>query len=599
MAITLEKSKDVTGNKEISDEVRGCLSGYADSIKYHNLKNFGQKIKIKKILSAPSYLISVKTQYEKRSVEKREKPYNGGSFSKPIYTNVSQVVPWDHELDTIDGFQDDKSSYVVEGSQKVSTCTSCNGRGKNTCPTCNGHGSHDCPSCNGNGRKTCTSCNGKGNTSCPSCSYGRVQCSSCDGSGRVQRQKSVTIDRTGVPETFTETYYENCSACSGSGKRVCSTCGGSNKLTCKTCGGVGKITCKTCAGSGSITCEQCRGVGEIRCGTCEGKGKLVRYFAIVQELKAHTNVRSLISTEIRKDFPEFDISKGDVNEILATAEGKVVDPEDLEVPEAERYIRQLFNENHTSGPLGAVTGNTKILFERASLGEAVTVLVEYEYQGDDYSLIWYGAEGIIYAPKSPFSKLSEKYLKRAKSLLKSGFYGKCLDNLDKAEELDVERQFTEIPKLRKNAEKRMNRQYLWGEYAGKLFTAVAAWYCVFEAELLPGIIMPFFQRQYALLTVPENVYTWGVFGLVVITLFCFKKKLKWFFTRNYGTSVRNGFVRIGLSFIYTVLFGGLIYGAFSLAHASGILPSIALILNSFYDWISPILGPMIQSVLPS
>ncbi|MFW5714806.1 MAG: hypothetical protein ACOCXF_00340, partial [bacterium] len=150
-------------------------------------------------------------------------------------------------------------------------------------------------------------------------------------------------------------------------------------------------------------CERCRGAGKITCTKCEGKGSILEYLAIVQKSEPYTRSLSLLNKEVTSRFPGFDIGRDDVNEILSEAEGERVSSQALEAPEVEENLNKLIEKNHNSGPLGEVDSHTQILFEKAELGKSETLVVDYEFLGNDYSLIFYGPEFQVYAPDSPFS----------------------------------------------------------------------------------------------------------------------------------------------------------------------------------------------------
>jgi hypothetical protein len=83
---------------------------------------------------------------------------------------------------------DDDESHEVRSSN--STCSSCNGRGKNDCHNCNSRGDLRCDDCFGHGVysdgvRTCSHCKGRGTYRCYKCSgRGWFNCRDCDGRGR-------------------------------------------------------------------------------------------------------------------------------------------------------------------------------------------------------------------------------------------------------------------------------------------------------------------------------------------------------------------------------------------------------------------------------
>lgn len=131
-------------------------------------------------------------------------------------------------------------------------CSPCGGAGKTRCVQCRGVGEQTCSSCHGTGKVSCSSCGGKG----------EISCGSCGGRGQVgahrERRRTNTADNT----SWTESYVENvsCFSCSGRGTQKCSCSGG--EIPCSTCTR-GKITCMACGGNGKVNCKNCDSTGVL------------------------------------------------------------------------------------------------------------------------------------------------------------------------------------------------------------------------------------------------------------------------------------------------------------------------------------------------
>lgn len=151
----------------------------------------------------------------------------------------------------------------------LSSCSACDGDGKNQCHTCLGRGKEKCWECYGNLQVNCKNW---------SCTFGKVNCGGCGGAGTIARtesyQESVQVattvyyngeSRTDYHTEYQTRYrqvYDSCYSCYGGGKVDCSQCGGSSRIQCPTCHAVGTVRCRTCGGGGELTCQPCAGSGK-------------------------------------------------------------------------------------------------------------------------------------------------------------------------------------------------------------------------------------------------------------------------------------------------------------------------------------------------
>jgi hypothetical protein len=91
----------------------------------------------------------------------------------------------------------DPNSYSSITTTTRTTCSNCNGSGKQTCNTCSGYGKLKCTCCNGTGiftayySQVCNCCMGTGGTNCYDCyGLGWKSCGQCYGSGYVSSYSS-------------------------------------------------------------------------------------------------------------------------------------------------------------------------------------------------------------------------------------------------------------------------------------------------------------------------------------------------------------------------------------------------------------------------
>lgn len=94
-----------------------------------------------------------------------------------------------------------------------------------------------CPTCQGKGKGGCPVCQGQGRTPCPQCRGQREEwCGHCRGTGFQNGDRSQS----------------RCTYCNGQGKTRCLRCNAQGFVPCQPCGGTGHSHCKTCRGAGEM-----------------------------------------------------------------------------------------------------------------------------------------------------------------------------------------------------------------------------------------------------------------------------------------------------------------------------------------------------------
>jgi len=105
-----------------------------------------------------------------------------------------------------------------EISERVTTCDSCHGTGRDSCNVCGGAGTRTCPACKGEAKNyglaadgsrrllNCKTCRGKGRVDCTACRRGIAICGRCAGQQQVRKQfvteRSSRADTSEVPSSL-------------------------------------------------------------------------------------------------------------------------------------------------------------------------------------------------------------------------------------------------------------------------------------------------------------------------------------------------------------------------------------------------------------
>jgi len=115
-------------------------------------------------------------------------------------------------------FEEGIVDFARPSTERVSTCSNCDGNGRNRCRRCNGGGQNSCRRCSGTGTNSdntarCKSCGGSGTKVCKKCSgTGSNACDTCDQKGETWKvdlvrrdftpEESVTVDASDVPDEY-------------------------------------------------------------------------------------------------------------------------------------------------------------------------------------------------------------------------------------------------------------------------------------------------------------------------------------------------------------------------------------------------------------
>jgi hypothetical protein len=172
---------------------------------FSRIRGLGDKIRLGEIQTKPAHTVSLKTQYEERTVARSSVPHEGG----PVDESVTPTGPWDIPFERPTDFMEHEQKLLLPHTERVEACSSCGGKGKVNCPACHGTGGTTCPKCHGATR------------------YG------------VHETRMVAnVGRPGYTQKRELVY------------KVCRCMGG--KVNCLACTGRGTKVCKDCQGRGAL-----------------------------------------------------------------------------------------------------------------------------------------------------------------------------------------------------------------------------------------------------------------------------------------------------------------------------------------------------------
>ena len=410
-----------------------AINAYSRLGEGHPFRDYGNNIKISVNDDCTIYRCRVRTQYEKRSLQKSSVPYTGGKLPPQTVMSDESADPWGFKLASVDAFTNNIWQERIAGSTYVTTCLTCGGNAIKTCPACGGAAKKTCPVCHGDyTRLTCEACNGTGFLLCPTCGGEReITCKNCNGHGTLYKKRTVkkqVYDYTRkmlVLQDVEENYSQQCPECKGRGRWRCPTCGGNTikrgYVTCKTCHNMGFVMCTNCT-EGYVLCKTCSGEGKITCTTCNGHGKMERFLKASRNLRYESLV-SYICDQRLKGFAagyDFSSSKPVFSQRKNSLESGLY-PENPQCgEELDRLVARSCGKD-----------KEKTLFQDASVHQVQATFVRYRYESKDYSGIV--CDGKFHPSGSPIDDWTGNLISSASKKIKWGNAIATLKDLYKAE----------------------------------------------------------------------------------------------------------------------------------------------------------------------
>ena len=196
-------------------QIRELLNRWGNA-GFFRLKYMGEKIFIDGIANGAAHVVSLRTQYEERTIRQVEEPYGGG----PVDDNRVAPDLWQVPVRPAAEFEQRVEKVVVPGTERVALCGGCAGNGRVVCPQCHGQGHRVCPHCGGTGViEQQVAITGPGDprnnsTTAPRvlrrrchCGRGQVRCAACAGNGEQTCGRCRGTGRTKTFQQLQARYY--------------------------------------------------------------------------------------------------------------------------------------------------------------------------------------------------------------------------------------------------------------------------------------------------------------------------------------------------------------------------------------------------------
>lgn len=180
---------------------------------------------------------------------------------------------------------------------------------------------------------------------------------------------------------------------------------------CPECIGKGKVICYKCEGSGRVLnydnkrvyCPKCEGARKLICGTCDGKGKVIKYIGIA-EFFTFSKITKFLENNIPTGFytklmksPNYkktdsiELFQDNYKEVLTSNE-TISKNSDISKAIFE-YIMQTGNQ---------LNDNQRVNKYTIDISNLKTLIVKYDFNGKEYTIVLFGDNYEICAPKGTY-----------------------------------------------------------------------------------------------------------------------------------------------------------------------------------------------------
>ena len=411
--------------------IRDWISSWSDKVPHHGIGNLGEAAVFSSIIEIPTYVISLDTQYERRSLYKGVYPYFGKNIF-PNFINLSNHSDlWSVNVSLIEDFKTKINCYMVQGSENITICNDCQGRGEVYCSSCGGHGELTCSTCGGRARIACSRCNG----------VGTENCHRCGGRGSFQGNSDVN-------------YREI----------TCPSCNGRQRVTCSSCGGNGTKDCPDCT-NGKVRCSRCSGSGILTCGSCKGAGK----FISLEYLKDAFVYRGWLRSVHYDSIPSEIVSKisGERNssETIVEYEDRLISDaifESTNHTKLKHMGKDFFQAVRNIKAMGVYSKDYRILKQKIVIKKVDVLKVDYKYLEKQYTMWLYGKTS-VWASISPITEYRDNLFNEASKEFSIKAYSNALSLIEKAIEMSPKKEYGEF---KAKITKKIHQQYVLNAFLG-------------------------------------------------------------------------------------------------------------------------------------
>ena len=228
---------------------------------------------------------------------------------------------------------------------------------------------------------------------------------------------------------------------------------------CPECAGRGKVICWKCDGSGRILedgkrvyCPECEGARNLICRVCEGKKKVIYHTALLEHFTYKDESKFFLPDDLDEPFIS-DIEKLDGYE-LASENGIEITQDnasimleklekeqnaDADIAKAWKLLTDSIKTFMSEKSQNLIDQNTRINKYTIKQWSLDFQVVKYKYQNSEYSVIIYGKDSKIYAPKNTYPQELEYSFEKAQKTKKKKMSRRldCLNPSNKSRLLTI------------------------------------------------------------------------------------------------------------------------------------------------------------------
>lgn len=202
---------------------------------------------------------------------------------------------------------------------------------------------------------------------------------------------------------------------------------------CPECMGKGKVLCYRCYGSGRVLnydnkrvyCPKCEGAKKLFCSTCDGKGKVIKYIGIA-EFFTFSKITKFLENNIPTGFytkliesPNY--KKTDSIELFQDNYKEVLTSNET-ISKNSDISKAIFDYIMQTG--NQLNDNQRINKYTIDISNLKTLIVKYDFNGKEYTIVLFGDNYEICAPEGTYPKEIRKIETKINKI------NKTLENLD-------------------------------------------------------------------------------------------------------------------------------------------------------------------------
>jgi len=207
------------------------------------------------------------------------------------------------------------------------------------------------------------------------------------------------------------------------------------------------------------------------CKVCEGSGRVVFYEQKVRKWDYNITKGEVYHPKLHcSKFPKFKINDNlkrfkEDEHLTDNLSGNfyVSEPDYFQSIYTNIFERSFRPEKVN------IDNNGKILFQKVKTNSIPAFLLNYEFEGENYSLLVFEKNNTVYEENGPIEKVKSEIKSKGKQYFKRKNFGASIKQLNKAKEMDPGGFDIDLSSIFNKVEKKIRSSYWVGSFIGLFF----------------------------------------------------------------------------------------------------------------------------------